>query len=273
MIGVPPPNATGAAAYEQALGEATRHLALGSGAASAPPIVGFREDAAAGKAAGRERIADVEVRSAIMRGGPDSQTALNLAVLDTPTKSPFQELFDSFLAGDLIDGAHRNVELAKGVHAMLKLSQAIERSPDRWVEQCNMAAQRVWMFCRYTLVNGIVWRALREVSQRAHRAYVGNAVPLTCSTTQRRGGRCNRKHLPVSEGMRAVHAMQQLLAPGMVADITSRGSQCCLYSDWVWPGAPRRVLSCHRLAERSTGDRDSAQEGSRRQHRRRSWSP
>eukprot|EP00971_Amphidinium_carterae_P244453 4853915-Amphidinium_carterae.1 len=102
---------------------------------------------------GRDRAADTELRSAVLRGGQESQTALNLALLDTlerlggssrDRRSVDEELFDNFLAGDLVStgsGAGK-VEVAKGAHTLLKLSQAIERSPDRWFAHCNLAAQR-----------------------------------------------------------------------------------------------------------------------------------
>eukprot|EP00971_Amphidinium_carterae_P137676 2728741-Amphidinium_carterae.1 len=145
IIGHPPTGPPGVASYEHSLSEARRLLALG-----APPPATVREDALPGRDGGRERAVDAELRAAVLRGGPDSQTALNIALLDTlerignreSKKSSDEELFDSFLAGDLVDNGSGKVELARGAHGLLRLSQAIERAPAKWYQQCNMAAQR-----------------------------------------------------------------------------------------------------------------------------------
>eukprot|EP00971_Amphidinium_carterae_P318050 6322480-Amphidinium_carterae.2 len=151
VIGAPPTSsAAGAAAYEHSLMEARRLLSLTPVQASAHTE--FREDAAAGMAGARERGADVELRSAVMRGGPEAQAALNLAMLNTLERlggsrdrkggDVDDELFYSFLAGDMTDGSTGKVELARGSQAMFRLSQAIERAPDKWIAQCNATAMR-----------------------------------------------------------------------------------------------------------------------------------
>eukprot|EP00971_Amphidinium_carterae_P329879 6462641-Amphidinium_carterae.1 len=80
MIASPPPvgSSAGATAYEQASDEARRMLAC-----PAAPRTPFREDATAGIAVPKERGADSDLRAAVMRGGADSQVAMNLAVLET----------------------------------------------------------------------------------------------------------------------------------------------------------------------------------------------
>eukprot|EP00971_Amphidinium_carterae_P328776 6460829-Amphidinium_carterae.1 len=146
MIGAPPAppgQQAGMNAYEQSLEEARRLLALPSTTGTAGA---FREDSAPGGAVARERAADSSLRAAVLQGGADSQVAVNLAVLEVlerlqhGRKASDDDVFQDFLTGDAVDS---NTKLeGRGAATLLRLSQAIERSPDRWVAKCNMAAQR-----------------------------------------------------------------------------------------------------------------------------------
>eukprot|EP00971_Amphidinium_carterae_P149875 2971188-Amphidinium_carterae.1 len=152
------------ASYQQAMAEAQRLLGTGQPApppplATASPGRSIPTGPPAGhtgghaKAADRERRVDSDLRAAVMRGGDDSQVAINLAIVDALGRlgtggsaarsshdtDPFEQFFDQ--------GVHTDHDSSKGSSAagarnMARLAAAIQRDPDRWTVQCNLAAAK-----------------------------------------------------------------------------------------------------------------------------------
>eukprot|EP00971_Amphidinium_carterae_P257488 5111306-Amphidinium_carterae.1 len=53
-----------------------------------------------------------------------------------------EDIFHDFLTGDSVEVGGSSKSEGRGAASLLKLSQAIERSPAKWVAQCDAAAQR-----------------------------------------------------------------------------------------------------------------------------------
>eukprot|EP00971_Amphidinium_carterae_P016979 335105-Amphidinium_carterae.1 len=89
-----------------------------------------------------------------MRGGDDSQVAINLAILDALSRmgttgsaarssheaDPFEQFF--FDQDGHTDHDSSKGSAAAGACNLARLAAAIQRDPDRWTLQCNQAAAR-----------------------------------------------------------------------------------------------------------------------------------
>eukprot|EP00971_Amphidinium_carterae_P148206 2937560-Amphidinium_carterae.2 len=149
--------------YQQALAEAQRLLGTAQPVpppAATSPVVARHIPSGlptghggSAKVPDRERRVDADLKAAIMKGGDDSQVAVNLAILDALSRvgnssgarsshdlDPFDQFFEQ-------DGHHHDTDSSKGgsasgVRSLARLAAAIQREPDRWTQQCNMAAAR-----------------------------------------------------------------------------------------------------------------------------------
>eukprot|EP00971_Amphidinium_carterae_P220048 4368088-Amphidinium_carterae.2 len=123
--------------YSDAMAEARRLLAV-------PPLA---EQETGGRPRGaRERQVDLDIRSAVMQGGADAQTAVNLALVEALERisgkgsGETDDVFAEFLGGD--GSSSDSDRKARGSEQLLKLAKAIERSPDRFSAQLDMAAAK-----------------------------------------------------------------------------------------------------------------------------------
>ena len=103
-----------------------------------------------------ERPGDTALREMVQRGGASADRALQVAMLDALERisgrsgrtagSPASDdvTLDDLLfgggGGDL-DGALRGLQ-SRGAGSLLRLGQAITREPEKWIEHCNLAAEK-----------------------------------------------------------------------------------------------------------------------------------
>eukprot|EP00971_Amphidinium_carterae_P209106 4148420-Amphidinium_carterae.1 len=125
--------------YEEAMAEARRLLAMPATA---------HQDLGSHHRGARERQSDLDVRAAVMRGGEDAQTAVNLALVEALERisgkggnADSEDVFADLLGGSdgpPSDGDRRT----RGSEQLLKLARAIERSPEKFAAQLDIAAAR-----------------------------------------------------------------------------------------------------------------------------------
>eukprot|EP00971_Amphidinium_carterae_P122873 2432217-Amphidinium_carterae.1 len=138
----PPPGAScSSTPYLDAMAEARRLLALPD-AATQPPQVQTHHRGA------RERQVDMDIRAAVMRGGPDCQTAVNLALVEALERlsgrgsgGEIDDGFAEFLGGG--DGVPSDGERkTRGAEQLVKLARSIEQSPEKFSAQLDIAAAK-----------------------------------------------------------------------------------------------------------------------------------
>eukprot|EP00971_Amphidinium_carterae_P345603 6486647-Amphidinium_carterae.2 len=143
LLAAPPGTACPASAYQDALTEARRLLGV-------PPSQSSVEPDVSGARGARERAVDADVRAAVMRGGQDAQTAMNIAFLDVLDRvgrksgSAMGDFSDDvnfdFLTGDgtQTDGEGK----AKGAEQLTRLARAVEKAPERFAAQIDLSAAK-----------------------------------------------------------------------------------------------------------------------------------
>eukprot|EP00971_Amphidinium_carterae_P076278 1506526-Amphidinium_carterae.1 len=255
--------------YQQAVLEAQRLLGTGQPLPPPPAAHGGRHipsglPGVSGGAGPRttERKVDSDLRNAVMKGGDDSQIAINLAIVDAlgrigsgaSAARPAHEIdpLDQFFEHDAsFDSESSKGSGAAGVRNLARLAAAIQRDPDRWVQQCNHAAARALG----ADVQGVHW-TMEEYGARQLRFKGNEALERTWALLA---------HLHVLESHGTRYSMQWTLASRLELDFLARNQKPRGKLCGTRAGASSGV-SCERaVAARLQHDRDGTEE--RRHHR------